>query len=115
MSVYKRGKYFYMNFTVNGVRVFKSTKCTTKREAKAVAAAERQKVLRQSKLTPQERNAGTFLADAIEQTYEAKWKYGKDSQRSVRRAQNLMDIIGNVKLSDINDSNVTKLTKHLEA
>ena len=115
MSVYKRGKYFYMNFTVNGIRVFKSTKCTTKREAKAVAATERQKILKQSKMSPQEKGAQTLLADAIEQTYEAKWKYGKDSQRSMGRAQNLMQITGNLKLSDITDTTVTKLTKTLEA
>jgi site-specific recombinase XerD len=115
MSVYKRGKYFYMNFTVNGIRVFKSTKCTTKREAKAVAAAERQKILKQSKMTPQEKGAQTLAADAIEQTYEARWKYGKDSQRSYRRAVNLMQIIGNIKLSGIDDTTVTKLTKTLES
>jgi hypothetical protein len=40
MSVYKRGDkgVFYMNFTVNGVRVFKSTGKNTKREAKQVEA-----------------------------------------------------------------------------
>lgn len=115
MSVYKRGKYFYMNFTVNGIRVFKSTKCTTKREAKAVAAAERHKILKQSKMTPQEKGAQTLLADAIEKTFEVKWKYGKDSQRSYRRAINLMQIIGNLKLADITDTTVTKLIKTLEA
>lgn len=115
MSVYRRGKYFYMNFTVNGIRVFKSTSCTSKREAKAMAAIERQKVLKQSKLTPQEKGAQTLLADAIEQTYEAKWKHGKDSERSYRRAINLMQITGNIKLSDITDTTVTKLTKRLES
>lgn len=115
MSVYKRGKVFYMNFTVNGIRVFKSTGCTNKKEAKALAAIERQKILKQSKLSPQEKGAQTLLADAIEQTYEVKWKHGKDSERSYRRAMNLMQIVGNIKLSDITDATVTKLTKRLES
>ena len=115
MSVYKRGRYFYMNFTVNGIRVFKSTKCTTKREAKAVANAERQKILKQSKMTPQEKGAQALLSDAVEQTYESKWKHGKDSQRSYRRAQNVMQIVGNIKLADITDTTVAKLTKSLES
>jgi hypothetical protein len=40
MSVYKRGDkgVFYMNFTVNGVRVFKSTGKNAKRKAKQVEA-----------------------------------------------------------------------------
>lgn len=46
MSVYKRGNkgVFYMNFTVNGIRVFKSTGCFTKKEAKAVEAEEKRKL-----------------------------------------------------------------------
>ena len=46
MSVYKRGDkgVFYMNFTVNGTRVFRSTGKFTKKEAKHVEALERQKL-----------------------------------------------------------------------
>lgn len=115
MSVYKRGSVFYMNFTVNGQRVFKSTGMTTKREARVVEAAERKRVLKQQGQSVQ-RNVGvTLLRDAIEQTYEAKWRYGKDSQRSYRRACNLAEIVGNIKLTDIDGSTVTKLIKNLEA
>ena len=114
MSVYKRGSIFYMNFTVNGQRIFKSTGKTTKREAKSVEADERRKVLKQSRHTPQEKGASTLLLDAIEKAYEAKWRYGKDSQRSYRRACNLADIVGNVRLASITECTVTKLIKSLE-
>ena len=113
MSVYKRGSIFYMNFTVNGQRIFKSTGKTTKREAKAVEAAERQKVLKQSRHTPQEKGAGTLLLEAIEKTYEAKWRYGKDSKRSYRRACNLAGIVGNIKLASITESTVSTLIRTL--
>jgi hypothetical protein len=47
MSVYQRGakNLFYMNFTVNGVRVFRSTGKFTKKDAKHAEAMERQKLM----------------------------------------------------------------------
>jgi len=115
MSVYRRGKVFYMNFTVNGVRVFRSTGMTTKREAKAVEAAERHKILKNAKQTPQEKAANTLLLDAVEQTYEAKWKHGKDSQRSYRRACNLAELIGNMPIKDIDEATVQQLIRDIES
>lgn len=114
MSVYKRGSIFYMNFTIKGVRTFKSTGKTTKREAKAVEAAERHKIQKQSKHSPQEKRAKTLLLDAVDETYEAKWKDGKDSQRSYRRACNLTELIGNIPLTQIDEQTVSQLIKKLE-
>lgn len=114
MSVYKRGKVFYMNFTVNGVRVFRSTGMTTKREAKRVEATERHRLLKGSRQSPQEKSANTLLQEAIELTYQAKWKYGKDSKRSYRRACNLADLIGNLPLKEIDEATVVQLTRKLE-
>ncbi|OVE75058.1 integrase [archaeon D22] len=115
MSVYKRGKVFYMNFTINGQRIFKSTGKTTKREARSVEAAERHKILKQTNQTPQEAGANTLLLDAIEETYSAKWTHGKDSVRSYKRACNLSVIISNIKLSQITEKTVRHLTKTLES
>jgi integrase len=114
MSVYKRGSIFYMNFTYHGIRIFKSTGKTTKREAKAVEATERHKLQKQVKQTPQEMRAGTLLMEAVEQTYEAKWKHGKDSQRSYRRACNLADLIGNIPLHQIDEQTIIEMVKELE-
>jgi integrase len=114
MSVYKRGSIFYMNFTIKGVRIFKSTGKTTKREAKAVEAAERHKIQKQAKHSPQEKRAKTLLLDAVNETYEAKWKDGKDSQRSYRRACNLTELIGNIPLIQIDEQAVSQLIRKLE-
>jgi hypothetical protein len=65
MSVYKRGKVFYMNFTLNGVRVFKSTGMTTKREAKQVEAAERHRILKEAKHSPQEKRSKVLLSQGL--------------------------------------------------
>lgn len=116
MTVYRRGKgkTFYMNFTVNGQRVCRSTGVTSKRSAHAIEAAERQKVLKQSRLSPQEQRSQIRLLDAVDQVYEARYKYGKDSQRSYRRAINLAAIIGNIPLSEIAESKISHMTKSLE-
>ncbi len=116
MTVYRRGKSktYQMEFIVNGQRISKTTGKQTKREAKAVEHAERLKILKQSKRTPQEEGARTLLLTAIEQTYEQRWKHTKDSQRSYRRAVNLAAIIGNIPLSDITDTTILHLTKTLE-
>jgi site-specific recombinase XerD len=116
MTIYRRGKSktFHMNFTVNGIRVCKSTGKQTKREAKAVEAAERHKLLKESKLSPQEKRAKTLLMDAVDLVYESKWKHGKDSQRSYRRGCNLVSLVGNVQIGDINEETVLKLIRKLQ-
>lgn len=117
MSVYKRGDkaVFYMNFTVGGVRVFRSTGKFTKKEAKQVEGNERQKLLNEASITPQERAAKMTLVDAIEQVYEHKWK--KNNKRSTdayRQALRIVDIIGNVALAKIDDHVVRDLITKLE-
>jgi len=117
MSVYKRGDkgVFYMNFTVNGVRVFKSTGKFTKKEAKQVEALERQKLLDEEKLTPQERAAKTLLSEAIEQVYQARWKTNKDGEFSHSRALRVMEIIGDIPVGKIDQDKVEELTQTLDA
>ncbi len=116
MSIYRRGKskIYTSNFTVQGKRYNFSTGCQTRREAKAVEAAERKKILKQSKQSPEEKRAKTLLLDAIDQTFEHRWRHTKDSQRSYKRAVNLAAITGNIPLSDITDTVILHLTKTLE-
>ncbi len=116
MSVYKRGDkaVFYMNFTVNGVRVFKSTGCYTKKEAKQAEANERQKLLNDAKMSPQERTGKMLLSEAADIVYEARWKHTKDSVRSLGRAKNLIELIGDIPLIEIDTAKVAKLIKVLD-
>jgi integrase len=116
MSVYKRGdkNVFYMNFTINGVRVFKSTGCYTKKEAKQVEANERQKLLDDEKMTPQERAARSLFSEAIAQVYQARWKNNKDGEFSHARALKIMEVIGDVALEQINQDLVEEYTIKLD-
>jgi integrase len=116
MSVYKRGDkgVFYMNFTVNGVRVYKSTGKFTKKEAKQIEANERQKLLDAEKMSPQEKAAKTLLLDAVDKVYEVQWKHGKDSERSYARGKNMVGIIGNIQLGCINENVADKFVQELD-
>jgi len=117
MSVYKRGDkgVFYMNFTVNGVRVFKSTGKFTKKEAKHVEALERQKLLSEATMTPQEKAAKMLLLDAVEQVYEEKWKNNKDALGSYRRGLILVEKIGNIPIGQITEDVVSNLVRIMTA
>jgi integrase len=117
MTIYRRGmsKIYTANFTIQGKRYNFSTGCHTRREAKAVEAAERKKILKQSKQSPEEKRAKTLLLDAIDNVYETRWKHTKDSQRSYKRAVNLATITGNIPLADITDTVILHLTKTLES
>ena len=117
MSVHKRGKkgVFYYNFTIKGQKHFRSTGVFTKREAKAVEAAERQRLMKEVKLTPQEKAARTTLKDAIEITYSTKWKNNKDATGAYRKAVRLLELIGNIPVGEITEETVEALIKKLES
>jgi integrase len=112
MSVFKRGRIWYTDFVVDGVRICKSTKKHTKREAKQFEAAERTKLLTEA---PQHKSAKLSLQEAIEQTYDTKWKSNKDGMGSYRRATKLLEHMGNVPMSSIDEFAVYLLVKRLEA
>ena len=117
MAVYKRGAkgVFYMNFTVNSQRIFKSTGKYTKKEAKHVEAMERQKLLDEESMTPQERAAKTLLSDAIKQVYEARWKSNKDGEFSRNRAIRILNLLGDIPVGKIDQDKVEHLTSVLDA
>lgn len=115
MTVTKRGKkgIYYMEFMINGKRILKSTGKHGKREATLVEAAEKQRIMHQANLSPQEKLAQTLLQDAADHVYETNWKYNKDSDRSYARACNLVKYMGNIPLGEINDVTVVLLLKKL--
>jgi len=117
MSVYKRGSkgVFYMTFAVNSVRINKSTGKFTKKEAKQVEAMERQKLLNEENMSPQEKAAKMLLSDAVDHVYNTRWKNTKDADGAHRRALRLLELIGNIPLSKINEDAVHKMILILEA
>jgi len=116
MSVYKRGDkgVFYMNFTVDGVRVTRSTGKFTKKEAKLVEAVEKKRMMVDGALSPRERAARMLLSIAIQKTYDERWKDNKDGLKSQRLAERAMELIGDMPLSKIDDQMIKRMVKSLE-
>ena len=116
MSVYKRGTkgVFYMNFIVGGVRVTKSTGKFTKKEAKLVEAVEKKRMMVDGSLSPREKAARMLLSAAILKTYDEKWKDNKDGIKSRRLAEKVMDIVGDIAISKIDDDVIKGLIRKLE-
>ena len=116
MSVYKRGDkaVFYMNFTVDGVRVTRSTGKFTKKEAKLVEAVEKKRMMVDGALSPRERAARMLLSIAIQKVYDERWKHNKDGLKSQRTAERLMDITGDIPISKIDEDVIKRLIRKLE-
>ena len=116
MAVYKRGKkgMFYMNFTVDGVRVTRSTGKFTKKEAKLVEAVEKKRMMVDGSLSPREKAARMLLSAAILKTYDERWKDNKDGLKSQRLAERVMELIGDIAISKIDDIAIKLLIRMLE-
>jgi len=116
MSVYKRGDkgVFYMNFTVDKVRVTRSTGKFTKKEAKLVEAVEKKRLMVDGALSTREKAARVLLSIAIQKTYDERWKDNKDGLKSQRIAERVMDITGDIAISRIDEDAIKRLVKKLE-
>jgi len=116
MSVYRRGNkaVFYMNFTVDGVRVTRSTGKFTKKEAKLVEAVEKKRMMVDGALSPRERAARMLLSAAIQKTYDERWKHNKDGIKSKRLAELAMEHVGDIPLSKIDEQMIKRMVKMLE-
>lgn len=117
MAIYKRGSkgIWYLNIMVNGIRVNKSTGTTNKKEAKHVEAMERQKLIAQEKMTPQEKAASMLLSEAIKQVYEGRWKHTKRPDCPMARSQMILSLLGDIPLHKIDDDAIALLKKKLAA
>ena len=116
MTVYRRSKtgVFYMDYVCKGVRVYKSTGKYTKRDAKIVEAADKQRLHADATLTPQAKAASTLLSAAVDQAYDAKWKTNKDAMGTYRRAQGLIGLLGDIPIGSITEDAVEVLVSRLE-
>ena len=116
MSVYKRGDkgIFYMNFTVDKVRVTRSTGKFTKKEAKLVEAVEKKRMMVDGALSPRERAARMLLSAAIQKAYDERWKDNKDGIKSKRLAELAMEMMGDIPLIKIDELMVKRMVKRLE-
>jgi integrase len=116
MSVYKRGDkgVFYMNFTVNGVRVYKSTGKFTKKEAKQVEANEKQKLIDEANATPQQKATRMKISEVVKELYDVRWKHNKDSVNSLARGEKVVEILGDMPIGEVSQEDIRKIMVHLQ-
>ncbi|OGU07497.1 MAG: integrase [Geobacteraceae bacterium GWC2_58_44] len=116
MSVYKRGEkgVFYINFTVDSVRVTRSTGKFTKKEAKLIEAVEKKRMMVDGAMSPREKAARMPLSTAIQRVYDERWKDNKDGEKSRRIAERVMSLIGDIAISKIDDATIKLLIRMLE-
>lgn len=118
MAVYRRrgrGLQYYMDFTIRGVRVKESTGTSDRRVALRVEA------VRRSKLEDQLQNGGEraeiiriTLKEAIDRTFEERWKHNKDKGEMVLpRAKLLIELLGDRELSEISEVLIEQMKSKL--
>jgi hypothetical protein len=115
MSVYPRGKrkVYYMNFTLYGIRVFKSTGKYTQHAALLAEAAEKEKIEREVRTGKKEEKVK--LSVALEKCFNERWKNKADGERQKGRVQRLIDnVIGDKYLQDLEDEDIQKVITYLE-
>jgi integrase len=107
MSVYKRGKVYYMDFVIEGQRVFKSTKQKTKTLALKAERKEREKLEEQLLKRPLEDRM--TLQEAVDGVWDEKWSKGRTGEQSYRNMEIIIEAMGNPHLDEINSQWVRKL------
>jgi len=97
MSLYKRGKVYYMDVVISGERIAKSTGKKTKKEALQV---EKQEV---AKAQVQDGLAGgqMLLSELFEDIYKERWQYQRSGDRTYHRAMKLVQDYGDPSLDNV--------------
>lgn len=108
--IYKRGKVWYMDFTINGIRVNRSTKTDKKALARKVEDSERTKVLLNC-VSPV--GEGALLKDRIEDTYANRWQSQAGGEQSYERLQVILNWLGNININIIDRPMLKQLRLNL--
>ena len=102
MSLWKRGKYYYMDFLINGKRFCKSTRKTNRREAYRVQEEERRKAEKEMSMDSKVFNEMPTLSQAAKKMYEDRWSKNRDGVHPYRNVLYLAEQFGDPKLHEIN-------------
>lgn len=119
MSVYPRGKkaVYYMDFTMYGKRVLKSTGKYNAWAARLVEAEERKRIeeeIRNPSLVQQRR--ALTISEALEKCYRERWKDNEDGIGSYNKAKKIAEIIGkDKKLDQISHTDLMTIRTYLES
>ena len=113
MSVYKRGKVYYMDFYVEGRRVNKSTGKRRKSEALNKEKEEYNKQLEQIEQEAATYNPRILLSEAARDVYEEKWKHQASGDRALDYVQRIVREFGDIALEEITRTWVRDIARKL--
>jgi len=115
MGVYKRGKFYYMDFKLpDGRRIYRSTGKKTK--AEALIEEEKTKTNLEWELLapPSEKRKVFSFSKAVERLWDERWsKTKRGGELEKARLELAVSIIGDKPLADITVEDIEKLKKHL--
>lgn len=111
MAVYLRGKVYYMDFMVNGKRVYKSTKKRTKSQA---LEAEQKERVRLEALNESKESVMT-LDRAAQIVFEDRWKRQASGQQSLNRVLLVCQKYSNPYLNEIDSNWIRGLRRYLDS
>jgi len=121
MSLYKRGKVWYMDLRIKGMRVNRSTGKKDKNEALKVEQIERIKLegkCFERPLSSKVWHQMPLLSEAAERMYEDRWSYNQDGLHPYNRILFLVESFGDLPVDKITSSWVynvkTSLAKQLK-
>lgn len=117
MGVYRRvrngkvSKTFYMDFVVNGERIFKNTGCTVRKDALRVM----HEAQRQAEEAPSSSSLDVLLSEAIEQAYDSRWSRTRDGLQTLKRLKYIVELCGDVPLKQVDATYLRVLQQKLFA
>lgn len=111
--IYKRStsKNLWMDFTLNGVRINRSTKTIKRSTAKLIEAKARESVLTMDFMP----KPGNTLSSALELTYEVRWSETEAGEQSYQRVVTIIDLVGNLDVQKITRATLRRLKGSLAA
>jgi integrase len=112
MTVFRRGKVFYYDFILNGVRYAATTRKKNRREAEKVETEVRR---REEGRSSREPGSLTF-GDAMDRLYKERWSRTRDHERTLARIKRLVSLLGaDTPLSSIDNAKINQLGTKLRA
>jgi|GEM_PF-4728049 len=115
MTVYKpkRSNFYYMDFVINGQRIYRSTRKLNKIEALVEEEKERKRLTKEQKFDNPLFESMPTLEQAMQKVYETRWSENKTGWKSYNQMMTTISEFGNPFLDQINAEWNFRLRTHL--
>jgi integrase len=116
VTVFRRGKVFYYDFILHGVRYAATTRKKNRREAEKVETKVRRKEEGRISAAAGKEPGSITLADAMKRLYTERWSRTRDHERTLARTERIVALLGaNTPLSAIDSPKISQMAAALRA